>query len=472
MIVTCERCATQFELDDTRVPEGGVRVRCSRCKHAFEIRRPEPAPERPAPATPAAAQAPEEEESDWQFNEDPPGRAAQAGEASLDATHVVDDLLGGDGPQPPAGRAADEFDLSAAPSGLELEGGLPPPSIEPAPAAAAEPPPAEERRRTEPGRVAGAGSGPGGDGTGGIDLGLEDPAGAHADTGDELQSPEDWDALEDGEEPAPTDFGVAMPQGAAVVDVDPDELIDDRPRWQGWLFHAGNAAGWVLVVTLFGVGLYAGLRPPAVLPSGPIPVAQGLEVRQLSGHLIDHVDAGPIYVVTGRVANLRSTAVTAPRLGVEPVDAAGEPVAAPALLHSLHAAAELRETPLDQLALARDPTPAHLRPGEARSFEAVIGPLPENARRLQVVPVGGPMPLHADARPGPDGVAQLPPGSEGAGVGPDRLAPETAGSPQEPGAADGSAAAPAPLASDPGSGPPQAALSPPAPGSTPADRAP
>ena len=37
MIVTCEQCSTQFKLDDAKVPEGGARVRCSRCKHAFFI---------------------------------------------------------------------------------------------------------------------------------------------------------------------------------------------------------------------------------------------------------------------------------------------------------------------------------------------------------------------------------------------------------------------------------------------------
>lgn len=37
MIVTCERCSTQFQLDDSRVPKRGVNVRCSRCKHAFRV---------------------------------------------------------------------------------------------------------------------------------------------------------------------------------------------------------------------------------------------------------------------------------------------------------------------------------------------------------------------------------------------------------------------------------------------------
>jgi predicted Zn finger-like uncharacterized protein len=40
MIVACERCRTRFQLDDARVPEGGVRVRCSRCKHAFFVLKP------------------------------------------------------------------------------------------------------------------------------------------------------------------------------------------------------------------------------------------------------------------------------------------------------------------------------------------------------------------------------------------------------------------------------------------------
>jgi len=44
VIVTCERCTTQFQLEDSRIPPGGVRVRCSRCKHAFEIELPSPEP--------------------------------------------------------------------------------------------------------------------------------------------------------------------------------------------------------------------------------------------------------------------------------------------------------------------------------------------------------------------------------------------------------------------------------------------
>jgi predicted Zn finger-like uncharacterized protein len=40
LIVECGKCGTRFKLDDERVPESGIRVRCSRCKEAFFLRGP------------------------------------------------------------------------------------------------------------------------------------------------------------------------------------------------------------------------------------------------------------------------------------------------------------------------------------------------------------------------------------------------------------------------------------------------
>ena len=95
MIVACEKCQTRFQLDDERVPQEGIRVRCSQCKHAFVI-RPSGGDEaevidrlageaartgRPSPpqvaqdlsADPAEGLGGQgEEESDWQFNNDAP----------------------------------------------------------------------------------------------------------------------------------------------------------------------------------------------------------------------------------------------------------------------------------------------------------------------------------------------------------------------------------------------------------------
>ncbi len=37
MIITCASCLTKFNLDDSRIPSKGAKVRCSRCKHTFYV---------------------------------------------------------------------------------------------------------------------------------------------------------------------------------------------------------------------------------------------------------------------------------------------------------------------------------------------------------------------------------------------------------------------------------------------------
>lgn len=39
MIIQCDQCKTRFRLDDSRVTVSGVRVRCSRCKHTFIVKK-------------------------------------------------------------------------------------------------------------------------------------------------------------------------------------------------------------------------------------------------------------------------------------------------------------------------------------------------------------------------------------------------------------------------------------------------
>jgi predicted Zn finger-like uncharacterized protein len=45
MIVTCASCLTKFNLEDSKIPARGARVRCSRCKHVFFVPPPGPAQE-------------------------------------------------------------------------------------------------------------------------------------------------------------------------------------------------------------------------------------------------------------------------------------------------------------------------------------------------------------------------------------------------------------------------------------------
>ena len=58
MIIQCDTCSARFRLDDSRVTENGVKVRCKRCQHIFLVRR-EPAvtpPEQEIPPFGAGAE--------------------------------------------------------------------------------------------------------------------------------------------------------------------------------------------------------------------------------------------------------------------------------------------------------------------------------------------------------------------------------------------------------------------------------
>ncbi|MBW2294984.1 MAG: zinc-ribbon domain-containing protein, partial [Deltaproteobacteria bacterium] len=116
MVVECNKCSTRFQLDSSKIPDSGIRVRCSRCKHAFFLQHPsqsrasavesvvEQAIEREGSVTPnssedltaaAGSDSPgmgaaqdesndpgfSEDEDDWEFNEDlPPFEEADEGE--------------------------------------------------------------------------------------------------------------------------------------------------------------------------------------------------------------------------------------------------------------------------------------------------------------------------------------------------------------------------------------------------------
>jgi len=64
MIVQCPNCKTKFNLADEKVSEKGIKVRCSKCKYVFEVKKPkEPEPE-PEP------EKFEFEEEQFDFSED------------------------------------------------------------------------------------------------------------------------------------------------------------------------------------------------------------------------------------------------------------------------------------------------------------------------------------------------------------------------------------------------------------------
>jgi len=54
MIIQCEQCRTKFKLDDAKVTERGVKVRCAKCRHVFTVRSPEAAAPEIAAVLPAS----------------------------------------------------------------------------------------------------------------------------------------------------------------------------------------------------------------------------------------------------------------------------------------------------------------------------------------------------------------------------------------------------------------------------------
>lgn len=60
MIIQCEQCRTKFRLDDSKVSERGIKVRCAKCRHIFTVRKDASTQESPASAeaiTPPSAAA-------------------------------------------------------------------------------------------------------------------------------------------------------------------------------------------------------------------------------------------------------------------------------------------------------------------------------------------------------------------------------------------------------------------------------
>lgn len=483
MIVTCERCATQFQLDDARVPKKGVRVRCSRCKNSFRVMPPGAAateqvehlarraredgeditqdlPEErsgsrsaggarsAAPQAGVAADAesghgPESEESDWEFNNDTAGDLERgiekdAGDSKPDPPEVApsrgrmaDDWFGGG-----AGDAPLELeDRAAAPSAAApplpqrpsaAPRALPPvptpareaaePVARPAVAAPVARSPEPVARSAEPvarpaepvarqaervARQAAAASSrePEPD----LDLELADePESAPRET-----APAPAVRVERRAPPQPTDElgGQSwndLLSAAAEADLPAPRTGSAAPgsvattRLVSWLGRFGHVLGSGITLALFGAGLVAGLSPPARLESAPARVA-GLELDALETRFVENASSGMLFVVSGRVRNPGPGEAAIGRLSFELYDAQGQALGGSGL-HAPAPLSLLREGSAAELASLPRLSGA-VRPGEVRSFEAVVASLPAQAREFRIVESQTAPPAAADAAP-------------------------------------------------------------------------
>ena len=407
MIVTCEECSTQFQLDDSKVPARGIRVRCSRCKHAFLVQPPGLSPSdriqqaaedalsgdsSPGPGAtqdlPNASDADDGgPEADWEFNHDF-GSSEDGDEGGADrqvaAREAIDDLLRpnpagsstpelADGPVPDlrAGFTPDlrEDSTSDRDGSLEIES---PSAPETEDASAFEAPSARTGTPVTP--VAPV-------------TPVEPAADEARARSDSPTAPVVLGSIFSTPEGLADRDGAAARAAAASLDVDADSPMAIR------LGRIASAAGWLVTVALIGAVVYGSFVPGAAqsTAAGPARVADGMEAESVEGRWIENALAGPIFVVSGtlRTTGLSPVVVS---LHVQLLDERGDVLdVPPAPVGPALARRALRE---------QDPailTEAHSRAsrwlarvpiagGERRRFQALFIDLPPAAAAFRLAP--------------------------------------------------------------------------------------
>jgi predicted Zn finger-like uncharacterized protein len=400
VVVSCQKCRTRFQLDEARIPAKGVRVRCSKCKHAFFVAPPAShddtihglareaaAQGRPSkPHIEASVDLPPvssggEPEDDWEFNIDPPGGASAGSPRSRED---FDDRT----PPPAEITDSEPTEQESVESFFELDGLSDPgpergneaparpaaPSAAPAAAARTSSPPAKERKKAPP------------------------PIAPEQEVDfQDLGNPETWD-FGVPEKPRPAEKAPKTSRKAArAAAEEPPAAVhppSEAPRVPASALGAlAGGAGWLLAIALFGFGLYgtlaAGRARQPELP--PIQVGS-LELADVRVRHIENLHAGPLVVVTGELRNPGAAPVQGTAARVRVTGARGEVLdAQPAWLGVLLSPAELRQA--DPAALARGQARSarvlaerSFEPQDRISVSAVLADLPPAAAAFRIEP--------------------------------------------------------------------------------------
>ena len=366
MILTCDRCETRFRLDENRLPAGGARVRCSRCKHAFFVNPGgAPAPDvvhqlaeaavtQTRPPTPAPS---------WDLQEDANGRTAQSVHNAR--TPVAPDPVAADFEEESDWRFEDEMQLGDTGASLDLPNGE-----APTPA------------NTDPNESSFA----------------------------ELGDPESWDLLSSPTiDPTPKVAArPAMPTPVPIERVVAPEFVPEPHATVEEIAIAASAVealptvrgsdlppalrrgAWLALALLVALASWTSLMPVAPAASTPFGVVSlgALELRSLHARQIENAAAGEIWVVSGDLHN--PSAAPQPigaTLAVSLLDRAGAPIASgQASLRARFATERLREEDPQRLREESDASAVKfaaqvLAPGATIAVDAVFTtPAPEAAR--------------------------------------------------------------------------------------------
>jgi predicted Zn finger-like uncharacterized protein len=416
VIVTCERCSTQFRLDDSRIPRQGARVRCSRCKHAFRVEVPvsdederiqRAAEQALESKTPPATQDLVTDEEDWEFNDARPSGQSDAADAEIGSAVDVSEALGADdvpefadpsavdlsggesdGDLPLADASETEFADASADVGLDLSGGdgssydLTGGSMDDY-----GPPPGDEHGMDASGGPdideGLGGSASTGTGSPGIDLSSASAGSAEAAS---LGDPPEWDFMADDKSAVSAQTPRAaprIPQTRSVQTVIADE---EGATYPAWLSLTGRVVGWCVVGAALAFGVYSSIAAPGPAAVNSSLQVAGLSLEEMTGRWIDNFASGDLYVVSG-VARYRAggSAEAIASLSVRLLDSRGEPIKRPMIPVGVPVPEALLRTSepsaLHRIAQALPP----FAPGEIRQIQVVLADIPASARSIQFV---------------------------------------------------------------------------------------
>ncbi|MFI5320556.1 MAG: zinc-ribbon domain-containing protein [Myxococcota bacterium] len=358
MIVECESCHTKFRLDEARISPTGAKVRCSRCKTAFIVQRPDASrasiiDEVVAEATnPGAPRAPEPTQDLFEGNDSSLSLGETGGELS-------------------SGEEKWEFDEDAKPQGGARKRPEPPP-----------PPPATVESDDR-------------------DL-------------DSLGAPRDWDLLGGGARELAADARFEAPpaprpreprarserpakRAAASRSVEraleaavaaPAASVEEASGWartaQAAAALAIESGMWIAAVSLCSIGLALAFSPRAettLVETAHVAASLRGDTIEVSVTSLESAVGGVLTVVRGQLppevvarAPLLLRAVWVDAQGT----AIGEPViAGPPISHR-----ELRELSIERLHAEHEAHARELRAGGA--FEAIFPALPPGAKGVSL----------------------------------------------------------------------------------------
>lgn len=431
MIVTCEACTTSFQLDEARIPAGGARVRCSRCKHAFLL--PHPSDSSPdalhriagetaadaAPGVPRVSEdlsqqsqqgsVPDPDEEDWQFN----AEVRVPGDDEPDAGDESDFDAGSDFGEDfeDASIATDAGAGNRADPDEEVEGAAGSSASEDARDASSFGSVDDFSAWMEDEEPADAGSTALElEGTPG-DLGLEDPGvGLYSTRGDaeDLGDPESWDLIGSARPTSPR-RSVVGASGSAAAGVgrtslapssdfldqfgEPslaDDDLGEPGALQTLARRIAQTLGWGVTLALVAAAAFALLQPEWARRSR---VAQRAEAGPFVAETsetnwVETSRVGTLLLVRGRSANAGSEPIWPQPVQIALLDRAGaalavDPVRAGAPLpESILRESQPEALEAARLAAASAFVSEPLAPGESRAFEAVVTDVPAEARRV------------------------------------------------------------------------------------------